>query len=448
MIFKSLVMFLYSVTVQGQALLSLSAWKAAMDTGVDEYPLDRVLAQTKNTNIDEEDSLYKLYLYQRVKMDFNNNSTVTLHYGIDISTFISTAALPFQLDIGFNHILINMNSHECVDEENCHKLDEGKRDTHVYNSTAYSYFNSTSFLGVNRVRPGEITVEKNEDIANFYSLPMRFYDNVEGLSHNVLGLGPNSPIWEYWKRIYHFPGKHINVTMCYNTDNEYVLYDSYIDRESEIMFGLDESKNAEKTNQPYVFKANLIFKTGDKEQEGERKICLSNKDNLMMKLKQSLLDDLKAELCTDPNNCVKNSDLKNNPKLDFQITVADSAKPDKKFNTKFLLSAIYEVEDDKIRWKVQVIIPTDYNDECDIMLEKEFLKEKYLLMSYNIDDPASILVGFKLMMPSDFTRFDFYSVTMFVLIIATIALFIVYMVLNHSLNKLIEKEEERQKAEE
>lgn len=167
-----------------------------------------------------------------------------------------------------------------------------------------------------------------------------------------------------------------------------------------------------------------------------------------MKVRQEIMNDIKAELCKNSSECIKASDLKQNPNIDFQLTMYDALKVEKYFNTKFLLSALYEIEDDKIKWKIESMVSSEHNKECGITLEKEFLKEKYLLISYNIDEPSAILIGFKLMLPSDFSRFDFYSVTMFVLAIATIALFIVYMVLNHSLNKLIEKEEERQKAEE
>lgn len=446
--FKYFVLVLYSALVKGQALISLSAWKTAMDTGIDESPLERELGQTKNTNIDEEDTMYKLYLYQRVKMDFNDNTTISLHYGLDKSMFTSVTTIPFHVDVGYNHILINMNSHQCAEEENCRKLDEGKRDIRSYNDTNYGFFNATSFLGVNRIRPGEITVEKNDEIANFYSLPLRFYDNVEGLSVNVLGLGPGSPIWDYWRRIYHFPGRHVNITMCYNTDNEYVLFDSFIDREHEIMFKTEEIKGEDIQNHAYSFKAEWSLQTTEGRIGKEITVCVSNKDNLTMKLNSDIMDALKRELCKNTADCSKASDLKPNPRIDFLLTMKDAANPDKTFGTTFLLSSLYELVDDKIRWKVENLIPNDHNAECLITLEKEFLKEKYFMMSYNIDEPSTMLIGFKLMLPSDFSKFDFYTITMFILIIATIALFIVYMVLNHSLNKLIEKEEERQKAEE
>lgn len=445
MIFKSFVIIIHSLAVRGQGLISLATSKAAIDTGVDDIPTPRKLIETKNINIDGEDSLYKMFLFQRVKIDFDTNSTIALHYGMDPELFRSTASLPFHIDIEFNHVLINMNSHECVDEENCHKINEGKRDTHVYNGTSYTYFNATSFLGVNRVRSGEITVEKSEDIANLYTLPIRFYDNIEGLSRNVLGLGPNSPAWEYWKRAYHFPAKHINITLSYNSDNEYMLYNSYINRDNEIMFALENDKD--KPNQLYMFKATLTFKSTKINFEGFKNVCLSSKDNLMMRVSQPILNDLRSELCKEPAHCVKITDLKPNPEINIGLTMADSLNPERKFNTKLFRNAIYEIEDGNIKWKVEGITPSDYNAECDIILEKEFLKEKYLLLSYGFSEPATMHVGFKLVLPSDSSRVDSYLITIIVLSIATVALFIAYMFIDYSLGKMIEKQTERLKAE-
>ena len=419
-----------------------------MDTGVDAQPVARALTQAKNTNVDEEDNLYKLYLYQRVKMDFSEAGTLDLYYGLDKSTLTSVKKLPFHVDVGFNHVLINMNSHECSEDENCKKTDGGQRIVNQYNATNYGYFNATSFLGVNRIRPGEVAVEKNEDVANFYSLPVRFYDNVVGMSANVLGLGPSSPVWEYWHKLYHFPGRYINITMSYNAENEYVLFDSNIDRANEIMFKSEPLRGEDKANHAYSFKADWSLLTSTTKLSKEITVCVANKSNLTMKLNEEIFQILKRELCkNEAVECSKASDLKPNPSVDFQLTMKDAANSEKSFSTTFLLSSLYELEDDKIRWKVEGHKASERNSDCLITLEKEFLKEKYLMLAYNIDEPGSVLIGFKLMLPSEFSKFDFYNVTMFVLLIATIALFIVYVVLNHSLNKLIEKEEERQKAE-
>lgn len=102
---------------------------------------------------------------------------------------------------------------------------------------------SKVFLGVNRIRPGEISEDKKESLNNFFNLPVRFYDYNGNIKDNILGMAPNSPIWNYWKNLYHYPGKHINMTICYNENNEYVLFDSYINMEEEILFRVEKKSN-------------------------------------------------------------------------------------------------------------------------------------------------------------------------------------------------------------
>lgn len=69
------------------------------------------------------------------------------------------------------------------------------------------------------------------------------------------------------------------------------------------------------------------------------------------------------------------------------------------------------------------------------------MKEKYLLVSNNIEDEKYMYVGLKLMQIKDFSKIDFYTVTISIFGIATLSLIVVYFILNNSLNKLIEKEE-------
>lgn len=74
-------------------------------------------------------------------------------------------------------------------------------------------------------------------------MPVHLYSNTEEFEDNILGLGPNSPVWNYWKNLYHFPNNHINITVCYNEENEYMMFDSYIDMDNEILFKVDKDKS-------------------------------------------------------------------------------------------------------------------------------------------------------------------------------------------------------------
>lgn len=62
-------------------------------------------------------------------------------------------------------------------------------------------------------------------------------------------------------------------------------------------------------------------------------------------------------------------------------------------------------------------------------------------MSNNVLDDKFMYIGFKLIHPSDFSRIDFFVVSISILAVIAISLLIVYIILNNQLNRLIEKEE-------
>jgi hypothetical protein len=74
------------------------------------------------------------------------------------------------------------------------------------------------------------------------------------------------------------------------------------------------------------------------------------------------------------------------------------------------------------------------------------LKDRYLLISKNIESEL-FYVGFKIILPSDFSIIDFYSITVTILGVIAVSLLVVFIILNNSLNKLIEKEENKEKEE-
>lgn len=401
--------------------------------------LDRGLA---NSNSEEkenknEESSSKMYLYQRVKMEFNQNSTIFLHYGLNNQTFTSGSILDFNIDLGYSEILINLNSKSCRLIDNCHrKIENTKRNIDFYKGNEISNFDAKIFLGVNRIRPGTLHTDKNEELQHFYNLPVKFYDNFDSVKDNILGLSPNSPIWKYWKDIYNFPNKHINITICYNQEHEYVLYDSYIDMEKEILF------RVEKKSPDFKFKAVLNYNDNKFAVNNQDvNVCISNEKNLSMKLTRSIMDHLKNSLCKNPQQCEKASDLNENVDINFQIKMEDHLRKDNFFSTKFYMSSFYYLVGNEIVWKIDNLSEKEEISGCEIIFEQEFLKEKYLLISNNIDDEEYIYVGFKLILPSDFSKFDFYSISIIIISIVAVSLFIVFFVLNNSLNKLIEKED-------
>lgn len=399
--------------------------------------------QETNSNLDPEDR-YKLYLYQRVKLDFNQDSMTDLYFGLNKDTFTAFDTSSFKVDLGSDKVLVNMNNNGCNIEMNCHKKKEDQHDIDYYNGFEYKYFDADAFLGVNRIRPGEINMNTNEEIKNFYALPVRFYDNNENMHDNVLGLSPKSPIWTYWRNIYHFPGRFINMTVCYYDKFEYLLFDSNIDMDQEVMFKVADDSDV------YKFTGQINYNTKDGQKiNKDVNVCISNEPGLTMRLDDELYDDLKRTLCNEASyaagKCNEIDDLDFQQNLNLNLRFADFFKNHFYFTSKFNLSSLYYITGTKINWKFDKLNEFGQQNDCQITLEKDFLMDKYFMISKNVHGDGSIYAGFKLMNEADFSPIDFYTVTMALLMVGSGILFIVFLILNNQLNALIKKEEERQK---
>lgn len=395
--------------------------------------LDRGLADVTPPEQTETNTAYKMHLYQRVKLNFNQNSRIALHYGLHNDTLTTASLLDFRLDLSSKNVLINLNQQKCDEEEGCKKLEDGKKETATYNETQYTYFNAQGFLGANRIRPGEIEATSSE-ISHFTKLPMRFY-NEDKLEENILGLAPNAELWNYWRGLYHFPATHINFTVCYNKNNEYVLYDSFIDMNNEILFKVKKSESQ------YRFPGVINYLDNEVAAPNEAiKVCIDNKQNITMRLSDNLYNNIKKALCKSPEDCGKPSGLKENPNVNLELKLEDHARRGNYFAINFKNSALYKTVGDSIIWKIDKLSAEEKAGGCHIVLEQDFLAEKYLLISNNLADEEHLYVGFKIMDPADFAKLNFYNVTMIILALATTSLLIIFLILNSKLNKLLKRE--------
>ena len=412
----------------------------------------------------------KLYIYHRVKFPYNQNSEIPLFYGLDENLHISTNHLNFKIDLNYSKILINSDTQNCQKSESCKiqnasnplnpqnpqnptkpqnaeitqnsfktvlnpskiEKDGNLGNFENYKNMKISTTSGNTVLTINRIRPGELNDKIISDLDNLSSLKINFYKS-EIMKENILGLAPNSEIWKYWENIYHFPKNHINMTFCYNEENEFLMFDSFINNEKEVLFKV--KKNEE------IFKFESFVNYNDKQNVINNQvmnICVNNKNDIMMSLNNLFFNYIKNAICKN-KICVTKNDLRENPEIDFEMKIQSFQRLNDYFSTKFYLSSFLEIlEDGKIKWKIEEI----NNQNCDIILQKEFLKEKYFFISNNLNDKDYVYIGFKHILPSDFSFIDFYNISMLVMSVISVALFVVYLILNSSLNKIIEKEEE------
>jgi hypothetical protein len=267
---------------------------------------------------------------------------------------------------------------------------------------------------------------------------MRFYDNTEDLSQNILGLGPNSDVWKYWADIYNFPSGNINLTLCYYKHHEYILFDSKIDFDNEIILKVPKKSDV------YMFQGNLQFndKVIGKELKNDQivNLCLGNEEGLTMKVTPSIMELLKTSLCKNVDNCSEEDDLKDSD-MEFSLKFEDFQKENSFFAARFFKNSFVEVHKGELHWKVELINERKNKQNCQIILEQEFLREKYLMISYDLKNPDSLYIGFKIMRDSDFSKFDFYFYSVMLFIILTITMMVLFIILNYKINRFIEKEE-------
>jgi len=421
-----------------QKLLEAEKQKSALmdHVGLDSGSDD--LEEEKKAKEDGENQKLKMFLYQRRKFEMDENLMIDLNFGFDLDKKVSGKVLPFHADLGFDKVLINLNNGDCDEKMQCSKVDKGTRNTGAYDSKDYSYYDGLSFLGVQRIRPGELSKDEDHNLDHFFTLPMRFYDNTEDLSQNILGLGPNSDVWKYWADIYNFPSGNINLTLCYYKHHEYILFDSKIDFDNEIILKVPKKSDV------YMFQGNLQFndKVIGKELKNDQivNLCLGNEEGLTMKVTPSIMELLKTSLCKNVDNCSEEDDLKDSD-MEFSLKFEDFQKENSFFAARFFKNSFVEVHKGELHWKVELINERKNKQNCQIILEQEFLREKYLMISYDLKNPDSLYIGFKIMRDSDFSKFDFYFYSVMLFIILTITMMVLFIILNYKINRFIEKEE-------
>jgi hypothetical protein len=421
-----------------QKLLAAEKEKSALMDHIDLDSGSDDLEQEKKAKEEGENEKLKMFLYQRRKFEMDDNLLINLNFGFDLDKKVSWKVLPFHVDLGFDKVLINLNNGDCQENMQCTKVNKGIRNTGSYNSKGYSYYDGLSFLGVQRIRPGELSRDEDHNLDHFFTLPMRFYDNNEDLSQHILGLGPNSDVWKYWADIYNFPSGNINLTLCYYKHHEYILFDSKIDFDNEIILKVPKKSDV------YMFQGNLQFndKVIGKELKNDQivNLCLGNEEGLTMKVTPSIMELLKTSLCKNVEDCSEESDLKDSD-MEFTLKFEDFQKENSFFAARFFKNSFVEVHKGELHWKVELINERKNKQNCQIILEQEFLREKYLMISYDLKNPDSLFIGFKIMRDSDFSKFDFYFYSIMLFIILTITMMVLFIILNYKINRFIEKEE-------
>ena len=331
--------------------------------------------------------------------------------------------------------MININTRGCHLEDSCSKQNENDRKKAIYQGLSYSYFDAKSFLGVKRIRPGELDIASVTEVQNFLDLPVQFYDNSEQMTFNVLGLAPNSKVWGYWESVYHFPLKRINLQIIFKQDKPFMIFDSALNPDEEVLF------RVKKEAETYKFAGRINFKDDkDTITNQDINVCIANQLEQTFRITESLFNSIKATLCKNTVECGKVADLNQEPKFSLQLQMNDYKRADAVFNTTFFINSLYKIVDDRIVWKIDKTSSFEDEAGCQFILEQNFLTDKQLTISNDLTDTEFLYIGIKVLEPGDFSKLNFYTFILIVMILLSISLCTVYVILNNSLNKMLAKE--------
>ena len=167
--------------------------------------------------------------------------------------------------------------------------------------------------------------------------------------------------WNYWAKVYNFPNEAINLTLCYYKDHEYILFDSKIDFEKEIILKVPKKSDM------YKFQGELDFRAPGSEKQlhnTDVTLCIDNKENLTMRVTPLLMKLIKEILCKDPSQCTRETDLKNPDlefNMDFKLRFYDYNKENSQsvanfFAAKFYPSSFVEKHKGDLLWKVECVV--------------------------------------------------------------------------------------------
>lgn len=73
-----------------------------------------------------------------------------------------------------------------------------------------------------------------------------------------------------------------------------------------------------------------------------------------MMISREIFDDVRLALCEENTKCESKTDKRPNPDFEFSIKLTDFAGK-KEYQRKLQMSDFYNVDEDKIVWKVNVI---------------------------------------------------------------------------------------------
>lgn len=325
--------------------------------------------------------LFKHDLYLPPKIILNlKDSKIPLFKGISLNEKNFTNKIYFQIDFAFRNILLSSDE-ICDPSLNCEITDEYSK-IGYYNGKKYFYKIAKTFIGLNHLKNDIYYLKKN--FKNYFHEKIRLLENKSQINKNIIGLSPNSLIWQYWQNLYNFQKNRIHLIFSNHKHyNKIILFNLPIFK-NDIWIDVKKNENEFNFQGTFILKTNYEFKE-------KIKICLKYENDLFFEIKEELFILLKLALCKNVSKCENKNDLKND-NFFFKIVFYDKHEQNKSLN--IYTEDMYRIDkENKIHWLFKKI-EKNKNSHYDFILQKKFFS-KFLLRIINNFQKDFIQISFE-----------------------------------------------------
>lgn len=389
----------------------------------------------------------ELFLPKQLRKDIINNKYLIINFGLDNKKLLYSSKINLEYDF-LENIIILKNDIQCNAHNNCKKSSIKKGPDKIPIEGDYYYYNANSFLGLTQQITQTINYSEKEFFTN---CPIRILSKESDFQKNILGMGPNSPIWKHWNDLYNFYDNTIYFSFVFNPDFKNVFFWNLkiIKQDTYIMVDKLNSYYSFKTIGGLFYKNDITY--------NEYHFCLRMQTNKLFSLKTEIFYELKSYLCKNIDNCFKKNDLVELKGYSWNFKYYDFKNPTKENSFYYFLTDFFDFdENDNIIWFFEEQNISKY-EKCDIFLEKRFFETHYFSIVNDLENPFYSLLSINIFNPNSFNEkssFVFVAIysNIFIIVIVFVFMLISFIYIgrnveNFKKNKFENKIRKRQISE-
>lgn len=358
-----------------------------------------------------------LYIESRRYLVLSEKNIIQLYYGLNKNQNYKSKVISVEMDFEFEGVILSSEI-ECTPEVSC-EFQETEKTKLVYRDQTISVQKVTIFLGLAQLKRNEVV---NPAIGRLASL--HAYLAVDDtLNKNVLGVSPQSPVYEYFDRIYQFKHDTFRIKMFNFPSFRYVIVNN-LQNESFRVF-----EEQPETVKQFTIKAfaSIIDGTGREKMFCGRACVRNYEPQLALRLDTKHYVDLLTAICADAENCNHKSNLFPDwEKVAFTLSYGDQNEPTKNQRVVLFgddLVEVFENGDIKL-----LFAPIDtVGPKCDMYLEHLFFESVFISIKYSLNDKKK-MIALENINPKQFYYLTPFATVCHTLLVCLYSIIIVYIV--------------------